>query len=313
MLFSILIAHYNNAKFLENCLQSVINQSSNDWEIILVDDGSTDHFEEVIESYSHLDKLHVYRNECNMGCGYTKWRCASLANGEILGFLDPDDALEPEAIEIMSRLHHENPGCSLIHSSHYVCDSDMRKRRVSEYTRAIPENSSYLLLSDGRVHHFASFKSSCYKNTEGISREIQKAVDMDMYYKLEETGNIKFVDKPLYQYRIHKGGISTMGKEAEANRWHYDIIEAACRRRIAQLLYQSVPDKVLLKKYKARYYKIRIINSFRKKEWRKTAFSILPFFLHGGFPNFISYMGKLVRSGPAVLKRTFHYNHEIKV
>src|ERR1700730_15603176 len=102
MLFSILIANYNNSRFLEDALQSVLCQTYTDWEIILVDDGSTDQFEEVADKYKPNHRIKIFRNEKNAGCGSTKRKCAEKASGSLLAFLDPDDFLHPDALKIMS-------------------------------------------------------------------------------------------------------------------------------------------------------------------------------------------------------------------
>ena len=91
-LFSILIANYNNGKYLQACLDSVFAQTYTNWEIILVDDASKDKISSALyKKYDNHPQIHIFYNEKNKGCGYTKRRCVELGNGEICGFLDPDD------------------------------------------------------------------------------------------------------------------------------------------------------------------------------------------------------------------------------
>lgn len=312
MLFSVLIANYNNAQYLDTAIRSVLRQSYTNWEIILVDDGSTDNFAEVIQPYVSDRRIRVYRSEKNGGCGHTKRKCAGYAAGEIMAFLDPDDALTTDALEIMVQEHQLHPECSLVHSTHYICDAALNTKRIAEYPRALPANTPYLLLSDGSVHAFASFKKSCYQQTAGISAQNKKAVDQDLYYKLEETGKFVYIDRPLYYYRIHENSISTMGKEAEAMLWHYAIIEEACLRRIQQLNASGGP-KQLIKDYRTRYYKVRVLHSFRKKNWFRFLSSATLFPFVGGWGNIVSYFKKLPKGRMALLRRSFTGNHEIKV
>jgi glycosyltransferase involved in cell wall biosynthesis len=102
-LFSILIANYNNGKYLEDALQSIFKQTYENWEIVIVDDASTDESQKVYEIHKNNPKVKLYFNEQNMGCGYTKKRCIDLAIGEICGFLDPDDILDKEALLVDGR------------------------------------------------------------------------------------------------------------------------------------------------------------------------------------------------------------------
>ncbi len=314
MLFSVLIANYNNARYLETALQSVINQTYTLWEIILVDDASTDEVAIVIGKYQTDSRIKIYYNAKNFGCGYTKSRCAILATGEILGFLDPDDALNADALQIMVNAHISKPQCSLIHSTHYICNALLEVNRIAEYPRALPKETPYLLVSDGRIHHFATFKKSAYLKTEGLCRNNQKAVDQDLYYLLEEVGEILFINQPLYYYRIHQGGISTTGNEAETTKWHYAIIEKACLRRIRKLkLTNSVNSQILIQTYNTRLCKIRIFNSFRKKAWLNFIYNLIQYPFVGGAQNLISYAKKLPKEGASLIKKSFVVDHKIKV
>ena len=73
MLFSVLIAHYNNFEYFKQCSESLKNQTYKNFEIILVDDCSTDgSFEKIIELTKNDDKIKTYKNEENKGVGYTK-------------------------------------------------------------------------------------------------------------------------------------------------------------------------------------------------------------------------------------------------
>lgn len=311
MLFSVLIANYNNSQYLDTAIRSVLRQTYTNWEIILVDDGSTDNFIEVAKPFASDRRIRIYRNEKNSGCGHTKRKCAGYATGELMAFLDPDDALEADALHTMTDAHRQNPQASLIHSTHYICDEHLNCKRIAEYPRALPAHTPYLLLGDGSIHHFAVFKKSCYHKTDGISVDNKKAVDQDLYYKLEETGEVIFVDQPLYYYRIHANSISTTGKEAEAAIWHFSVIQEACLRRMRQ---HAVPggSKVLIKAYRTRYYKVRILHSFRKKQWFRFLYSSVVFPFVGGWRNIAGYLKKLPKERMALLRRSFAENHQIK-
>ena len=293
-------------------LQSVFRQSYAHWEIVLVDDGSTDNFEEVIQPYLTNPKINIYRNGNNAGCGYTKRKCAEKARGLLMGFLDPDDALHIDAIKIMVEAHIQKPTCSLISSTHFICDELLAVKRIADYPRPLPPGTPYLLVGDGRIHSFATFKKSCYDNTAGISPANKKAVDQDLYYKLEETGDLFFINQSLYYYRIHAGAISNAGREGDAIKSHYAIVEEACLRRIKNLKAQLPNSKYLIKKYRTRYFKIRILNSFRKKNWLLFVYSLMVFPFVGGIENIISYLKKLPVEGVNLIKQSFINNYEIK-
>lgn len=94
MLFTIIISVFNKEESISRCLESILANSGNDFEVIIIDDGSNDHSLEIINSYK--DKflnLFIYHQN-NMGIGYVRKRAISLANGEYIIFLDADDTLD---------------------------------------------------------------------------------------------------------------------------------------------------------------------------------------------------------------------------
>lgn len=235
ILFSVLIANYNNAKFLDDAIDSVLAQTYKNWEIILVDDHSTDDSLQTLNKYRADKRIKIFANDSNKGCGFTKARCVELANGTLCGFLDPDDALTSNALEVMVTEHKRLPSYSLINSTHYLCDEQLKITGIADYPSQIPEDSSLLLGGGGAVHHFAAFKKTFYDQTEGISANYKRAVDQDLYYKLEETGPVAYIDMPLYFYRFHSKGISTMGSNIKAaQNWHLKVRDDTFNRRFSK-------------------------------------------------------------------------------
>jgi glycosyltransferase involved in cell wall biosynthesis len=209
MKFSILVAQFNNGRFFKNFYDSIIKQSYKNWEVIIVDDCSTDNSIDLIEQLIKSDsRFKLYKNEINRGCGYTKRRCAELATGEICGFVDPDDAITYDAVEVMIQTHLDHPEISLAHSCYYFCDENLNVTNIGKSSKSVTV-SKYFTNLDVSVTSFTSFKKLFYDKTEGINSKLIRAVDQDLILKLSETGPFEFINQPLYFYRIHSGGIST--------------------------------------------------------------------------------------------------------
>ena len=240
--FSILIANYNNGGYLQEAIDSVLAQTYGNWEVILVDDKSTDNSVAIYEKYAADDRFKIYYNEMNRGCGYTKRRCAELATGELCGFLDPDDALLPEALETMVKAHAEHPECSLIYSTCYRYSGDREAEMpVWDFIGPIPEDSDFLIYRKKLVSHFVSFKRAAYLASEGIDPTLQAAVDRDLYYHLEERGKLLHLPVPLYLYRINNAASISIGSKESDQRAYYNCIKSelnAICRRIGTELYR---------------------------------------------------------------------------
>ena len=262
-LFSILIANYNNGRYLMQAIDSVKSQSYTNWEIILVDDASTDNSFTLYEQLRDDPRIHIFFNESNKGCGYTKRRCAELANGTICGYLDPDDVLLPDSLRAHFVAHSNKPDTSCVFSRSYLCDECLNIMGKTRLLYLAP-GCSYLTNRDYTVEHFASFKKDCYFKTEGISSDIKAAVDQDLYFKLEEIAPVFVLDEFTYKYRIHSQSVSN-SKLNEATYWNLVVRHRACLRRGLNPSDYPVKDflKYLINTFNEGADKTRLSSSYR--------------------------------------------------
>lgn len=233
-LFSVLIANYNSGRYLQETINSVLSQSYDNWEIIIVDDGSNDNSSDIYDKCKDNNRVNIFFNDDNKGCGYTKRRLIELAKGTICGFVDADDALIPYAIDIMVQEHLKNPMVSLVYSQYYCCDKDLKVISTSNSQRQIPQNSSFLEIGHGAISHFATFKKNKYIETSGISPYLKIAEDHDLYLKLEEVGKTLYIPQPLYLYRCGTGNNTSLDANLEKS-FYWDVVvftETCIRRNI---------------------------------------------------------------------------------
>lgn len=233
-LFSILIANYNNGCYLQEAIDSVLAQTYPNWEIVLVDDKSSDDSFEIYKKYKEDKRFHIYFNEENKGCGYTKRRCAELAQGELCGFLDPDDKLTPDALEVMVNEHGARAECSLVYSTHYLWNDCLGTKTVQDLVGPMQNGEDFLVSSRNVVSHFSTFKKNYYNKTVGINMKLKSSVDVDEYFLLEEVGELHYVDRPLYYYRqTNPNSVSISGGDAVSKAFNNRMVaslDAFCRR-----------------------------------------------------------------------------------
>ncbi|MGV8947462.1 MAG: glycosyltransferase family 2 protein [Lutibacter sp.] len=268
-LFSILVAQYNNGQYFEDCYKSIMAQTYQNWEVIIVDDCSTDDSVAVMKKIIGEDsrfKTEVFFK--NKGCGAAKRRCAELATGEICAFLDPDDAITEEALSVMMEEHAKHPEASMIYSKPLWCDEKLNIQHERK-SKQVENGDPYFFDFDGYVFAFMSYKRDYYLKTSGINSYLQRAIDKDLVLKLYETGPAYLLDLSLYKYRIHSNGISTNKNQDKAYFWFWvAIIEAAKRRNInVEDLYieksQSRREVALQKEIDA-YNQSFLFKAFRK-------------------------------------------------
>lgn len=232
-LFSILIAQYNNGKYFEDCYKSIMAQAYDHWEVIIVDDGSSDDSVAVMKEIICDDaRFKIEVNSENKGCGFTKRRCAELATGEICAFLDPDDAIIADALQVMVEEHEKHPNASMIYSQPFICDEFLNVKNEIK-SKQVENFNPYFFNFEGHIFHFLSYKKNFYDLTTGINNYLKRAVDLDLEFILYEVGPCFHVDKTLYKYRIHNNGISNTTNTDKAYFWSWvAIIDAAKRRNV---------------------------------------------------------------------------------
>ena len=242
VLFSVLIANYNNGKYLQDAIDSVFAQTYPNWEIVIVDDCSTDNSKEVYGKYKEDERIRVFVNETNQGCGYTKRRCAELAKGQLCGFLDADDMLLPDALETMVEIHRQHPEISLVFSRFYRCDEQMNITGENREL-VIADGKNYFTNQDYSPEHFVAFKKSAYDRTDGIDQVLQMGVDQDLYFRLEEADPCFVLNQFTYKYRVATNSVSRR-EPVECTWWNTMVrYEAARRRNLPPKEYSYGPFK----------------------------------------------------------------------
>lgn len=234
--FSILVAHYNNFAYFRECYESLQQQTHKDFEIIVVDDGSSDDsFKNLQELVTGDDKVKLFRNAENKGVGFTKKRCIELASGTFCGFVDPDDKLTAEAIEESVKAYEATTVAT--YSQLYLCDENLHPKNIFPNTCKIKNGSQLFFNINFQVAHFFTFRKSSYLQTEGIRAHYQVAEDQDLILKLYEQGDFKYIQKPLYYYRVHTQGLSHQTEKlaVKQKNWHQVLQEAVQRRHIKKL------------------------------------------------------------------------------
>jgi cellulose synthase/poly-beta-1,6-N-acetylglucosamine synthase-like glycosyltransferase len=122
------IPAYNRADLIRETLESVFAQTYHDFEIIVVDDGSTDETPTILESYEHAAKLRVIR-QTNQGEGAARNRGIGAARGGYIAFLDSDDVWRADKLERQLALFADSPGLAWVYSDAYVFDHNTRQVR----------------------------------------------------------------------------------------------------------------------------------------------------------------------------------------
>lgn len=237
MKFSVLIANYNNGKFFKECYDSIIAQDYKNWEAIILDDASTDDSLEVIKKITGNDeRFKIYRNEENSGVGITKSKLIELAEGDICGFVDPDDAITPNALSSSIKIFQKQQNVVLTYSKFAKCDENLKILEVPKIAQQVINNSPFFFNCPVNIVHFVCFRKGVYNQTEKMNTEMKIAEDQDLYLKMYEKGKVKFINETNYLYRLHSGGISQNDNKPKSREYFAKVIFNTMKRRNLTLI-----------------------------------------------------------------------------
>ncbi|WP_292011089.1 glycosyltransferase [Chryseobacterium sp.] len=232
MKFSVLIAHYNNARFFKACYDSLLQQTYKDWEAIILDDASSENEKrDILDIISGDIRFKFFENEKNSGVGVTKSKLIELATGEICGFLDPDDALAPTAIEHSIKIFQSKKKVVITYSRFMTCDENLQSIAPSKLARQVQNNDPFFFNYPIQISHFVNFRKNIYEQTEKMDSSLKIGEDQDLYLKLYEKGKVYFIDEINYFYRTHKGGISQYQNKKQSYDYFAQVIFNAMKRR----------------------------------------------------------------------------------
>lgn len=230
---SIIIANYNNGHFFEDCYQSLLNQTDGSWEAIVIDDCSTDNSFNVIKEIIKEDSRFVLvQNEQNLGYQRTLLRGVELSTAAVFARLDPDDAIDKDAVSISLARHAEFPEIGLTYSNVVFCRDDMTPFYTMKCKQA-DQIDGDLVEVYKYISHFATFKRVAYEKTTGFDALNRRAEDKDIYMKMHEVAPVHYIDRDLYYYRHHSTNASKDKNKSRAFFWFFvAVIKAGERRKV---------------------------------------------------------------------------------
>ncbi|WP_185226194.1 glycosyltransferase family 2 protein [Chryseobacterium indologenes] len=244
MKFSVLIAHYNNARLFRECYDSLLSQKYQDWEAVILDDASSEAEKEVVKSIIAGDKrFRFFENEKNSGVGITKSKLIELANGEICGFVDPDDAILPSAIESAVHIFKSKKNIVLTYSRFMACDKNLTPITPYKSAMQVRNGDPYFFNYPIQIGHFTTFRKDIYEQTDKMNPELRIAEDQDLYLKMYEKGDVYFINDVNYLYRAHAGGISQNDNKGRSYDYFAKVVFSTMKRRkLTHINGKKIPD-----------------------------------------------------------------------
>ena len=221
---SVIIPTYNREKYIADCIQSVIEQTFSDWELIIVNDGSTDNTEKVIFQYSEKIK-YIYQN--NAGVQTARNKGFSVSTGEYILFLDSDDILLPHNLEYLVKILDNDKNIDVSYGWYFWMDEN-KEPVVNPYSRIRHESyppecsfwpDSYLppdgstlegkifpeiLCEESILIGSTLIRRKCLENVGGFNPQINYMEHWELFTRIAEAGYVfSCARRPVLVIRLH--------------------------------------------------------------------------------------------------------------
>lgn len=214
---SIVMPVYNGEKYLKEAIESLLNQTFHNFELIIINDGSTDKSEEIAKSY-HDDRIVYISNSVNLGLSKSFNIGVRAARGEYIARMDADDVSIPERLSTQVLFLANNPEIGIVGSAALLIDQDGRKIAKLQRVQNHLEIKWMSLTSTPLIHPSVMARSRVLKENP-YDESLTNSEDYELWSRLLFTTNTKFANlpKPLLYYRVYKGSFTqTVAKDKRA-------------------------------------------------------------------------------------------------
>lgn len=217
-LVSIVMPSYNTASYISASIDSVLNQTYQNWELIIVDDCSTDNTDEVVLKYTDV-RIHYLKNERNVGAAKSRNYALREAKGAWIAFLDSDDQWHPEKLE-KQLLFMKSNNYNFSYTDYRIC---LNGKWLS-YINTGPD-----IIDKKKMYDYCYISTITVMYNRSIIGLIQienlrKNNDYAMWLQAIEKSNCYRLPVCLSYYIKHEGSVSS-GKKIKLIKWHYILFK----------------------------------------------------------------------------------------
>ncbi len=212
ILVSVIMPTYNRGNYIRESLDSVLAQDFSDFEVIVVDDGSTDGTEEVVRPYQ--DRIRYIRQE-NRGAGAARNIGIRKARGQYIAFMDSDDLSRPHHLKCLSSFLDRNPECAMVVGNGGYLEGNYRNRSTiisaKRVKRLEQRGITVKELFDGRVVRLQGTmtRKTVFEEIGLLDEWFRLSYDLDIALRIIKDHQIGFINEEVYLWRQHGDNISS--------------------------------------------------------------------------------------------------------
>jgi hypothetical protein len=199
---TVMMAVYNAENYLRQAIESILSQSFDDFELLIHDDGSTDHSAEIIQSYRD-SRIRAVLNPINQGEERVRNQCLQITRGEYIAVLDADDIAHRDRLKIQTDFLDRHRDISLVGSRYEIIDESGRVTGNQKVPTDALNIRWKLLLGNQFGHSTVMYRRKDVLAVGGYDETLPWGTDFDLWVRLAMRSRLANLEYPLSQYRVH--------------------------------------------------------------------------------------------------------------
>lgn len=208
---SVIMPVYNGEQYLAESINSLLDQTFIDWELIIVDDGSTDQTSQIVRSFSQKDsRIRLVNHANNLGLVASLNDALLATAGKLIARQDADDLSTPDRLEKMVHFFQENPETGLVGSNGYYLDEGGKVVGDSDFPLDHEEIRKAILTGKSPFFHGSwMFRRECIEKVGLYNSLLFSGEDKDYWLRVGEQYNTGNLPDKLYYYRVHANAFTS--------------------------------------------------------------------------------------------------------
>jgi glycosyltransferase involved in cell wall biosynthesis len=225
---SVVMAAYNAEKYLKEAVDSILNQTFEDFEFIIVNAGSTDGTQTILDSYQDLRMVII--NDHYIGRSEARNKAIKLSKGGYIAIMDADDIALPERLEREVKFMDRHKEIAIVGGYYFFINENGKMVGIDKVLTESDEIKERLPIANTFGHSTVMVRKSCFEYVGGYREELKGAEDYDLFLRLSESFKLANLKEPLCKWRINPSSFSLTNKN-ELDRYARLVRELAKERR----------------------------------------------------------------------------------
>ncbi len=208
-LISVVMPAYNAQEYMKSAIESILNQTFKNFELIIINDYSTDNTSNILKSFVKKDpRVKIINNKTRLNIAASLNKGISMAQSNIIARMDADDISLPNRLELQYKLIISSKNIAVVGANIIIMDIDENEIAIRSYPNSSEKLKDCLFKYSPFAHPVVCFRKNMFEEVGGYNPKYSPTEDLDLWFRLGRKYKFESIKKPLLKYRLYKSSSS---------------------------------------------------------------------------------------------------------